>query len=139
MKTYNEGIRLETFKDRYEYFKLSGLVGSETFGSKRYLNQAFYSSKLWRDTRNLVIIRDNGCDLGIPERKIFGKIYIHHINPITIDLLENHEELLLDLNNLICVSYDTHAAIHYGDYSLLPADPIIRKPNDTCPWKGGSL
>lgn len=136
-KSYKELSRLQTFEERYEYLKLNGQVGSDTFGFDRYLNQALYNSTEWRRFRRAVIIRDNGCDLGDPGHMILeDRIIIHHINPLTVKDLEERSEALFDMNNVICVSNRTHQAIHYGDQRLLPRDPIERKPNDTIPWKG---
>lgn len=135
-RSYKELSRLKTFQEKYEYLRLNGNVGKDTFGFDRYLNQALYSSTEWRRFRNQVIIRDNGCDLGDPEHEILGdRIIIHHINPLTVKDLEERTEALFDLNNVICVSDQTHKAIHYGDESLLPQNPVERKPGDTCPWK----
>lgn len=135
-RSYKELSRLRTFKERYEYLRLQGSVGKETFGFDRYLNQALYSSTEWKRFRRSVIIRDNGCDLGDPERPIQGdRIIIHHINPLTVEDLENRSEMIFDMNNVVCVSYNTHQAIHYGDESLLPMDPVIRRPGDHIPWK----
>lgn len=134
-KTYKQLSLLPTFEERFEYLKLCGQVGADTFGFDRVFNQMFYQSAEWKHTRHQVIIRDNGCDLGIEGRDIYGRILIHHINPITLADIENHSTILLDPNNLICVSHDTHNAIHYGAVSLLTREPIERKPNDTCPWK----
>lgn len=138
-KTYGQLIQLPSFEERFEYLKLRGGVGVDTFGSSRYLNQAFYTSREWKLLRNDVILRDEGCDLGVPGRLIHGRIIIHHINPITEDDLIHSDYSCLDPNNLICTSFITHNAIHYGDSSLLFPDPIERRPNDTCPWKGGRL
>ncbi len=138
-KTYRELIELPSFLERFEYLKLNGGVGRETFGSARWMNQDFYHSKEWKLIRNHIILRDDGCDLGIIGRPIRGQILIHHINPITEDHIEHADTLLLDPDNLICVSFMTHEAIHYGSAKLLPEDPIARYPNDTCPWKGGRL
>lgn len=135
MKTYEELSRLTTFADRFEYLKLSGKVGSETFGFDRWLNQRFYNSSEWKCIRNQVIIRDQGCDLGIIGHDIFGKIFIHHMNPISVDDIENISEFLLDPKYLICVSHNTHNAIHYGNSELLLRTPLKRTKNDTCPWK----
>lgn len=135
MKTYSELIMLPTFEERFEYLKLNGRVGEDTFGYDRYLNQIFYTTKEWRDFRDRIIFRDNGCDLGMPDRQIFGRIYIHHIVPLTKEDLLNRNDCLLNPENVICVSYDTHNAIHYGDATKLPSDPIIRTKNDTCPWR----
>lgn len=134
-KTYNEMCRYETFRDRYKYLRLGGSVGKDTFGFDRYLNQEFYHSDEWSSIRDKVIIRDEGRDLGVPGYEINGRIYIHHIDPITkLDLLERSDKLF-DLNNLVCCSYQTHQAIHYGDESLLYVLPPERTKNDTCPWK----
>lgn len=134
-KSYEELVKLKTFKERYRYLKLSGRVGEETFGCDRYLNQVFYRSKEWKDFRNKIIIRDNGCDLGIDGMEIHSKLLIHHINPITKrDILER-SSLLMDENNVICVSHNTHEAIHYGDESLLIEEYVPRRPNDTIPWR----
>lgn len=135
MKTYSNLITLATFADRFEYLSLGGAVGKETFGGSRRLNQVFYKSSVWREVRDYVITRDNGCDLGIPDRPISGAIYIHHINPITKDDILYRRKCLLDPENLICVSYNTHQAIHYGDVGLTIPDIVERYPNDTCPWK----
>lgn len=136
MKKYNELIQFETFEDRFEYLKMQGDVGQETFGFDRYLNQKFYKSEEWKKVRNDVIVRDKGNDLGIKDREIKENIIVHHINPITPDDIKNKEPWILDPENLICVSLDTHNALHYGDSSLLPSTDItIRKPNDTSPWK----
>ena len=135
-RSYSELIRLETFEERFEYLKLSARIGEDTFGCERYLNQIFYRSPEWRSFRKQVIMRDEGNDLGIEDHPIGGsRIEVHHINPITVDDIENRAKCLFDMDNVICVSPLTHKAIHYGDASLLPKDPIERKPNDTCPWK----
>lgn len=136
IKTYSELIQLPTFEERFKYLQLKGIVGKETFGFDRYLNQNFYRSSAWRRIRDQVIIRDCGCDLGIEDRIIGGKILIHHMNPINdLDIL-NQTSLLLNPEYLICVSHNTHNAIHYGDENLLIKDnPVVRTPNDTCPWR----
>lgn len=135
-RSYKELSRLGTFKERYEYLRLQGTVGKETFGFDRYLNQALYTSVEWKRFRQQIIIRDNGCDLGDPDRPIKGdRIIIHHINPLTIEDLEDRSNAIFDPNNVICTSYNTHQAIHFSDESLLPQDPIERSPGDTCPWK----
>lgn len=134
-KSYDELISLKTFEERYEYLKTGNVVGEETFGSSRFLNQQFYKSKEWKKVRRDIIIRDNGCDLGCNDREIHGKIYVHHINPITSDDILNRDPCLFDSNNLICVSKLTHDAIHYGDSDLLITVPTERSANDTCPWK----
>ena len=125
----------QTFKERYKYLRLRGFVGEETFGYDRYLNQVFYKSKEWMDIRNYVIIRDNGCDLGIPGHEIHGRILIHHMNPITKEDILNRSEFLLDPEYLISTIKLTHDAIHYGDENLLMDEPIVRTKNDTCPWR----
>lgn len=137
LKTYSELIKLKTFKERYEYLKLGGIVGEETFGFDRYLNQEFYRSKEWKSLRNYIITRDNGYDLGVEGRDILsGKILIHHMNPITKEDILNKSDLLLNPEYLICTTKNTHDAIHYGDESLLIEDtPIVRYKNDTCPWR----
>lgn len=133
-KSYRELISLPSFEERFEYLKLNGSVGEETFGSKRYLNQSFYRSKEWRDLRHRIIVRDEGCDLGVMDRPIFGRIYIHHINPLLPDHIAHSDRCVLDPENLICVSAMTHEAIHYGDISLIPQDYIPRTPGDTKLW-----
>lgn len=139
IKTYSELSKLKTFKERYKYLKLDSIVGEDTFGFDRYINQRFYKSKEWKRIRDLVIIRDNGCDLGMEGHEIYGKILIHHMNPITIRDIREYSEYLMEPEYLICVSHETHNAIHYGDDSfLLGLEPIERTPNDTSPWlKGG--
>ena len=135
IRTYSELIKLNTFEDRFEYLKLNGQVGSETFGFDRYFNQVFYRSREWKRIRNEVIIRDNGCDLGITGREIFGNVLIHHMNPITLQDIESQSTFLMDPEYLICTTHQTHNAIHYGNKELLLSDPIIRSKNDTCPWR----
>ena len=115
--------------------KLGGLVGDTTFGYERFMNQMLYSSSKWRRLRNQIIIRDNGCDLGVEGYEIPDKIIVHHMNPMTIDDLKEFSEDVFDPEYLICVSHNTHNAIHYGDKNLLPHGPIERRPGDTCPWK----
>ena len=135
IRTYSELSKLKTFKERFTYLRLNGFVGKETFGFDRYLNQVFYKSEKWRSIRDFVIVRDNGCDLGIEGREIYGKIIIHHMNPITIQDIEHESDFLLDPEFLISTVHETHNAIHYGDENLLILAPIERKPNDTCPWR----
>lgn len=136
IRTYSELSKLKTFRERYEYLKLGGIVGEDTFGFDRYLNQIFYTSKEWKRIRNFVITRDNGCDLGIPDHKIIDDlILVHHMNPITKDDIINKSEMLLNPEYLITTVKPTHDAIHYGDESLLVEDYIERSKNDTCPWK----
>ena len=134
-RTYSELIQLKTFKERYEYLRLGGQVGADTFGFDRYLNQIFYRSPEWRSMRDQIIVRDNGCDLGIEGREIYGRIYIHHMNPIVVKDLTDRTDLLLNPEYLITTTFNTHQAIHYSDEGILIPDPIERKPNDTCPWK----
>ena len=135
IRTYSELIMLPTFKERYEYLKLGGKVGEETFGFDRYLNQKFYKSKEWRDIRDYVILRDNACDLGIEDREIHSRIIIHHMNPITKYDIINQTEFLTNPDYMICTLKRTHDAIHYGDDSILFSDIITRTKNDTCPWR----
>lgn len=135
-KSYSELLSIPTFEERYSYLRLDGLVGAETFGVNRYLNQKFYNSKEWKQFRRDIIVRDMGCDLGVEGREILGLITLHHINPISIDdVVYKRIECLLNPENVICTSYDTHNAIHYGDETLLIKAPIERSINDTCPWK----
>lgn len=135
IRTYSELIQIPTFEERFQYLQLNGLVGKETFGFDRYLNQVFYRSAAWKRIRDQVIIRDNGCDLGIEDHAILGKVLIHHMNPINEEDILNATSILLNPEYLICVSHNTHNAIHYGDENLLIKAPIIRTKNDTCPWK----
>lgn len=135
IRTYRELKRLKTFVERYWYLQLKGIVGESTFGFDRYLNQILYTSKRWRSTRNGIIIRDNGCDLGIDGYEISDRIIIHHMNQITEEDIELDREWIYDPEFLICTSYNTHAAIHYGDEALLPKPLVIRRKNDTCPWR----
>lgn len=135
IRTYSELISLHTFEERYRYLRIGGTVGEETFGFDRYLNQAFYKSKEWQTIRNQVIIRDDGCDLGIEGQTIYDRVLIHHMNPITVEDILERSEFLLNPEYLICTRKNTHDAIHYGDESLLNLDPIERAPNDTCPWR----
>lgn len=135
IKTYSELITIPTFEERFEYLKLDGQVGVETFGFNRYLNQVFYKSDEWLSIRDYVITRDNGCDLGMEGYEIYGRILIHHINPITKDDIIQRSRILLDPENLITTVKRTHDAIHYGDSNLLMKAPIERRKNDTCPWR----
>ena len=135
IKTYSELIMIPTFEERYEYLRIGGSVGEETFGFDRYLNQIFYKSKEWKAVRRFVIVRDNGCDLGMEGYEIYGKILIHHINPISKKDILERSDFLLNPEFLICTSKKTHDAIHYGDANLLPMEPIERRPNDMCPWR----
>lgn len=135
IRTYTELSKLTTFNERYRYLRIGGKVGRETFGFDRWLNQQFYKSDEWLSVRNKVIIRDHGCDLGIRDRKIEGRILIHHMNPITKEDIVRKSKFLLDPEYLISTIKNTHDAIHYGDESLLLNDYIERSRNDTCPWR----
>lgn len=136
MRSYSELIKLPTFEERFEYLRLDGEVGKDTFGFDRYINQSFYRCGEWKNVRDQVIIRDQGCDLGIPDRQLFDHIIIHHMNPVTREDLINKRDALMDPEYLICVSNATHNAIHYGDEKqLVPTHLVERRPNDTCPWK----
>ncbi len=135
MRTYSELANLPTFEERFRYLRLGGGVGKETFGFDRYLNQRFYSSAEWKRVRRDVIIRDNGCDLGIFDRVIGGRILIHHMNPVSPHDILRRNDILTNPEYLVCVSHETHNALHYGDESLLVSMPPERKPNDACPWK----
>ena len=136
IRTYSELCKLKTFKERFEYLQLSdGRVGEDTFGFDRYLNQQFYKTREWKRLRDELIIRDNGCDLGVDGYDIHGRVIIHHMNPITKDDILNQTDYLLNPEFLICTTHNTHNAIHYGNESLLYTEPIIRTKFDTCPWK----
>ncbi len=139
IRTYSELMKLQTFEERFEYLKLNGEVGDETFGFDRYLNQMFYKTKEWRNIRKDIILRDKGCDLAIPEREIIDElILIHHMNPITKDDILNRSDFLLNPEYLICTIDSTHKALHYGSIDfLLNQKPIVRFKNDTCPWRHG--
>ena len=135
IRTYSELITIPTFEERFEYLKLNGSVGLETFGHDRYLNQILYNSPEWRRFRPEIIVRDNGCDLACEGYEIFGKILIHHINPITAQDILNRNPKVFDPENVITTVHNTHNAIHYGDENLLITAPIERSRNDTCPWR----
>lgn len=135
MRTYSELSKLKTFKERFEYLKLDGQIGEETFGWDRYLNQVFYKSPEWRSTRDKIIVRDNGRDLGVEGYDIFGKVIIHHMNPMSLGDIANRNPDIFNPEYLICVSHETHNAIHYGDANQLNLGPIERTVNDTCPWR----
>lgn len=137
IRTYSELSKLASFKERYLYLQLNGSVGSDTFGFDRYINQAFYRSLEWKRIRNEVIVRDNGCDLGVEGYEIHGRIYIHHMNPIMLRDIMDRSDYLLNPEYLITTTHDTHNAIHYGDENLLTIEPVERRMNDTCPWKLG--
>lgn len=139
-KSYSELISLPTFEERFRYLKLNSEIGVSTFGLERIFNQMFYSSKEWKKVRRDVIIRDDGCDMAMPDHDIFDRPVVHHINPITLLDLNNHSDKLFDLQNLILVSHRTHNAIHYGSYEQIrEIEMVTRKPFDTCPWKGGRV
>lgn len=145
IRTYSELSLLNTFEERFEYLRLGGSVGKDTFGFDRYLNQIFYNSDVWKEARRKVIIRDGGKDLGvdgyeIPDirdknGKIITRALIHHMNPISVEDIVNRNPDIVNPEFLILVSSRTHLAIHYSDLEMLPQAPIIRKPNDTCPWR----
>lgn len=135
LRNYTELSALGTFLDRFQYLRLSGTVGKDTFGFDRYVNQRFYTSREWKAVRDFVITRDLGCDLGVPGYEIYGRVFIHHINPILIKDIEQSSDILLNPEYLISTTPTTHNAIHYGDENLLPKDPIDRTMNDTCPWR----
>lgn len=135
IKTYSELILLPTFEERFKYLQLNGRVGDDTFGFDRYINQKFYRSAEWKRIRDQIIIRDNGCDLALEGYEIYGRILIHHMNPITVKDVELSTEYLMNPEYLICVTHNTHNAIHYGDEKLINKGPIVRTKNDTCPWK----
>lgn len=135
MRTYSELILLPTFEERFDYLKIEGSVGVETFGFDRYLNQVLYRSKEWRDVRDYVIIRDCACDLGIDGREIPVKPLVHHMNPISMEDIYNRNKNIFNPEYLITVSHKTHNAIHYGTKENLQLGIVERRPNDTCPWK----
>ena len=133
-RTYSELRRLKTFEERFEYLRLGGRLGDVTFGFDRWLNQGFYHSSEWKATRNHVIVRDNGCDLGIDGYEVYSGLIVHHMNPLSQDDIREGENTLIDPEFLITTSLQTHNAIHYGDESLLPRGPIVRKRGDTTLW-----
>lgn len=137
IRTYTEMSHLSSFIDRFRYLRLGGHVGTETFGFDRYLNQVFYNDPAWKAVRREVIIRDKGCDLGCENRPIPEgvKVFVHHINPIEIEDVIQHNDWILDPEYLVLTTFETHNAIHYGDESLLLSGPTLRTPNDTCPWR----
>lgn len=135
MRCYSDLIRLPSLEERFEYLRLNGEVGEELFGYARYLNQEFYHSGLWLDARERVIIRDKGLDLGVDGWKIVGNIYVHHMNPVTLKQIKENDPILVDPEYLISCSYNTHQAITWGNRELLPKPLIVRRPNDTCPWR----
>ena len=135
IRTYSELVTLPTFKERFDYLNLHGKVGEETFGYDRYFNQRFYTSKEWRDFRNFIIARDLGCDRGCKDHPIHGRIVVHHLNPISVADIENSTDYLLNPEYAICISSETHEAVHYGDYTKIDRELHERKQNDTCPWR----
>lgn len=135
IRTYTELSKLPTLKERFNYLKLSGEVGASTFGFERYLNQALYRSPLWKRIRDIVIIRDNGYDLGVEGEEIFDRVNVHHMNPITIQQIEDRDPVIFEPEFLICCRELTHKGIHFGNDSVLPKPLTVRRPNDTCPWK----
>lgn len=136
MKRYSELILLPTFKERFEYLKITSAVGDPTFGGSRWLNQVLYrNSEEWKSVRRKVIIRDEANDLATEGFSIEGKIIVHHLNPITKEQILNRDPCIFSMENLICCSFRTHNAIHFGDEKQCPQEPIVRTPNDTCPWR----
>lgn len=135
IKTYTEVSQFSTFEERFRYLTTGGKVGDITFGGSRFLNQDFYRSSEWKRLRDQIIVRDNGCDLGIEGRPIHGRVMIHHLVPITKEDLFFRTDFLLNPEYMICVSHRTHNAIHYGSEDSLPKDYVPRSPNDTCPWR----
>lgn len=134
IRRYSELCRLKTFEERFDYLKLQGIVGESTFGFDRYLNQHLYRSSEWKKIRNEVIVRDDGCDMGLADYPA-NRIIVHHMNPLSVEDLENRSDLIFNPEFLICVSFKTHNAIHFGDETLLAKPPVERKPGDTCPWR----
>lgn len=133
--TYSELIQIPTLKERFDYLNQGMVVGEATWGSDRYLNQRFYRSPEWKRVRQKVIARDEGCDLAHPDYPIGGRIIVHHLNNVTPEMIVNRDPALFDMNNLVCVSHETHEAITYGCKESLPEDPVERTPHDTCPWR----
>lgn len=134
IRRYSDLCRLRTFDERFDYLRLNGAVGESTFGFDRYLNQHLYRSSEWKKIRNAVIVRDDGCDMGLADYPA-NRIIVHHMNPLSVEDLENRSDLIFDPEFLICVSFNTHNAIHFGDETLLHKPPVERKPGDTCPWR----
>lgn len=134
-KSYSELVSIHGYKERFDYLKIGGKVGLETFGSDRYLNQMLYVSPKWKQFRREMIIRDNGCDMAHKEHPVFERLVLHHINPITVLDVVNRDPKIFDPENVVCVNHMTHEALHYGSEDLLPKDPVERKPNDTCLWR----
>ena len=136
LKSYKELLNIKDFEGRYKYLRIGGVVGDETFGFSRYLNQVLYTSPEWRRFRRDILVRDSGRDLAMEGYDIHGGgIIVHHLNPLTLEDVEQRRFCIFDPDNVVCVSPGTHRAIHYGDESLLPKNPLVRRPGDTCPWK----
>lgn len=135
IRTYSELITLPTFEERFKYLQLNGVVGDDTFGFDRIFNQKFYRSQEWKSIRDRIIVRDNGNDLAVDDIPVYGKIIIHHMNPINLNDIIDMTDYLTNPEFLITTSLHTHNAIHYGDENLLQKSPIVRTKNDTCPWK----
>lgn len=135
IRTYSELIQITDYYDRFEYLKIGGKIGFETFGYDRYVNQILYASPEWRKFRNAIIIRDNGCDMAMPGFEIYDRLTVHHLNALTKEDILNRDPKIFDPENVVCVSHNTHMAIHYGSRDLLPKPIIVRTQNDTCPWK----
>lgn len=135
IKSYSELITLSTFEKRFQYLKLEGTIGQETFGSRRWLNQNFYHSDKWLRFRDSIIIRDSGCDLGVQGYDIYGPVLIHHLNPITYENILYNDQCVFDPENVICTNLRTHNAIHYGTDNVIANTLVERSRNDTCPWR----
>lgn len=133
-RRYSELRRIETFEDRFRYLSLAGQVGEATFGFDRWINQTFYRSREWKLVREQVIVRDNGCDLGIDGYEIHSRLLIHHMNPLTQDQIRHGDDSIIDPQYLITTTHQTHNAIHYGDESLLPRPFVPRRRGDTKLW-----
>lgn len=134
-KSYTELMKLPTIEERFDYLNQGGHVGEQTFGYDRYLNQKFYTSPEWKRVRRNVIARDEGCDMGHPDYPISGRVIVHHLNSITPEMIINRDPAVFDMDNLVCVSHETHEAITYGSKEMLPEDAVDRTPGDTCPWR----
>ncbi len=134
-KTYTELIQIPTIQERFDYLNQGSAVGDETFGYDRYLNQKFYNTPEWKKVRRNVIARDEGCDMAHPDYPIGGRVIVHHLNAITPQMILDRDPALFDMDNLVCVSHETHEAITYGSKEMLPEDPVERTPHDTCPWR----
>lgn len=134
LRTYRELSRIQDFRERYRYLRISAPIGAPTFGWDRILNQVFYKSAAWRDARTAVIARDYGRDLGVEGYEIFDRAEVHHMNPMTIDEIAHREEQILDPEYLVTVSQRTHNAIHFGDESSLAQPLVVRRPGDTKLW-----